>query len=224
MYDQAELDKLYWQTKTPVAELAERFGLAKSQVPRRVTPFEAGVACLACRAPLSFRSRSELAYGSVTCKPCGASRPARPSWVTRDGIELPTEGVVLVVDDHGARPWERWALDAAVAALHRAGFGWDERQLVNSVSFPPDTPALIATLLAAGARVAAMHSPDVVALTQDEFVATVFALREGGCRVVCAQSWARWGRSERWDVPIDSFDEPELVAAGPLRLVPAVSS
>ena len=161
----------------------------------------------------------------MTCKPCGTFPPS-PAQLgsTCDGIELPTEGVVLVVDDHRPRPWERWALDAAVAALHRAGFGWDERQLVNSVLFPPDTPALIATLLAAGALVAARHSPDVVALTQDEFVATVFVPREGGCRVVCVQSWAAWVRSEHWDVPIDSFDQPELVAAGPLRLVPAMSS
>ena len=216
MYDQAELDRLYWQTDTSPAKIAAALGVPKTTLSQLATPLPAGVRCYFCREELNFGNRTELRAKEVRCRTCDSRRRARPAWTNDAGAGLPTDDVVLLIDDTAGDRCSRWTVERTLEALERAGFGWDEKRLVRSLSYPPDTSGLVASVLSLGARVVGLSSPDALALTADEFAQAVAHLRSHACRVICGQRFPRWGTAASWEDPQEFVPEPlHLVSWGP---------
>jgi Zn ribbon nucleic-acid-binding protein len=66
-----EANRLYWETGTPVAEIADRLDLSRRALYEAIRPFEAGAACPQCGAGLSFANRSARRTGTAGCSECG---------------------------------------------------------------------------------------------------------------------------------------------------------
>ena len=56
--EQIELDRLYWDDDVPVAEIAARFGLARTRIHRFATPRPTDLRCLICGDVAALTSRS----------------------------------------------------------------------------------------------------------------------------------------------------------------------
>lgn len=68
----AEANRLYWETDTSVADIAERFDLSRRGLYEVVSPHPAGHTCPACGQELHFENRSARRDGHGTCPECGA--------------------------------------------------------------------------------------------------------------------------------------------------------
>lgn len=68
----AEANRLYWETETPVAEIAERFDLSRRALYDVVSPFPAGAPCPTCGQGLHYENRSARRDGQAVCPECGA--------------------------------------------------------------------------------------------------------------------------------------------------------
>lgn len=73
----AEANRLYWQTETPVAEIAERFDFSRRALYEVVAPLPAGAACPSCGQGLHYENRSARRDGQATCAECGARTTLR---------------------------------------------------------------------------------------------------------------------------------------------------
>jgi hypothetical protein len=67
----AEVNRLYWETDTPVAEIAERLGISRRALYDLLVPAETGVACPECGGELVYTNRSARMAGEAVCRVCG---------------------------------------------------------------------------------------------------------------------------------------------------------
>jgi len=67
-----EANRLYWETDTPVADIAARFDLSRRALYETVQPVYAGAECPACSGQLQYGNRLARRTGTATCASCGA--------------------------------------------------------------------------------------------------------------------------------------------------------
>jgi hypothetical protein len=87
----AEANRLYWESDTSVAEIAEQLDISRRALYSAVEPLSAGRPCPSCGGELVFENRSSRATDHATCAACGAetdidpNEPVEPA--TTDGQE-----------------------------------------------------------------------------------------------------------------------------------------
>ena len=92
----AEANRLYWDTDTSVAGIAEQLHLSRRALYDVLRPGAAGAKCNVCSGDMVFENRSARSAGQPVCAVCGA-RPASEPEV----IAAP-EPVVVTAGDPGA--------------------------------------------------------------------------------------------------------------------------
>jgi len=74
----AEANRLYWETDTSVADIADRFDLSRRAFYEVVTPAAAGRPCPSCGQGLQFGNRSARRDRKAMCPECGARTALEP--------------------------------------------------------------------------------------------------------------------------------------------------
>jgi hypothetical protein len=75
----AEANRLYWESETPIAEIADRLDLSRRALYEAVQPVSAGVHCGRCGDELQFGNRSARKAGYAACTACGVEELIDPS-------------------------------------------------------------------------------------------------------------------------------------------------
>jgi hypothetical protein len=83
----AEANRLYWETDTSVADIADRFELSRRAFYEVVSPASAGSACPACGQGLHYENRSARRDRQATCPECGARTSLDPDAEARAMLE-----------------------------------------------------------------------------------------------------------------------------------------
>lgn len=68
----AEANRLYWETETSVAEIAQQLELSRRALYDSVDPLPTSSSCAVCGSPLVFENRSARNAGVETCPSCDA--------------------------------------------------------------------------------------------------------------------------------------------------------
>lgn len=68
----AEANRLYWETETSVAEIAQQLELSRRALYDSVDPLPTSASCEVCGTPLVFENRSARNAGIETCPACTA--------------------------------------------------------------------------------------------------------------------------------------------------------
>lgn len=68
----AEANRLYWETETSVAEIAQQLELSRRALYDSVDPLPTHASCEVCGTPLVFENRSARNAGVETCPACTA--------------------------------------------------------------------------------------------------------------------------------------------------------
>jgi hypothetical protein len=66
----AEANRLYWETETSVAEIAQQLELSRRALYDSVDPLPTSSSCPTCGSPLVFENRSARNAGAETCPVC----------------------------------------------------------------------------------------------------------------------------------------------------------
>ena len=69
----AEANRLYWETDTSVADIAQQLELSRRALYDSVDPLPTSGSCDVCGTPLVFENRSARNAGVETCPSCTAS-------------------------------------------------------------------------------------------------------------------------------------------------------
>jgi hypothetical protein len=93
----AEANRLYWDTDTSVAGIAEQLHLSRRALYDVLRPGPAGVKCSVCGGEMIFENRSARSAGQPICSLCGARPGAEPEIVA-----APAEPVAVTAGDPGA--------------------------------------------------------------------------------------------------------------------------
>jgi hypothetical protein len=70
----AEANRLYWETDTSVAEIADHLDLSRRALYGAVHPLPTGAACSRCGGELEYENRSARKAAQGTCGRCGGSQ------------------------------------------------------------------------------------------------------------------------------------------------------
>lgn len=73
-----EADRMYWETGTPVAEIAERLDISRRALYDAIVPRPIGLACAECGGELVFRNRSASERHQAECVACEAEVLVEP--------------------------------------------------------------------------------------------------------------------------------------------------
>jgi hypothetical protein len=92
----AEANRLYWETDTSVAGIAEHLHLSRRALYDVLRPGAAGVKCTACGGDMVFENRSARSAGQPVCALCGPRPASEP-----ETVETP-EPVAVTTGDPGA--------------------------------------------------------------------------------------------------------------------------
>src|SRR5690606_15080067 len=68
----AEANRLYWETETSAAEIAQQLELSRRALYDSVDPLPTSASCEVCGTPLVFENRSARNAGIETCPACTA--------------------------------------------------------------------------------------------------------------------------------------------------------
>lgn len=74
----AEANRLYWESQTPIAEIAERLDLSRRALYDAVEPASAGIRCTRCGGEMQYSNRSARKGGYAACASCGAEEMVDP--------------------------------------------------------------------------------------------------------------------------------------------------
>lgn len=66
----SEANRLYWETQTPVAEIADRLGISRRALYDAIDPQPAGSECPDCGGVLAFRNRTTAERTQAECLGC----------------------------------------------------------------------------------------------------------------------------------------------------------
>jgi hypothetical protein len=66
----AEANRLYWETETSVADIAQQLELSRRSLYDSVDPLPSGATCEACGSPLVYENRSGRNAGEEMCPHC----------------------------------------------------------------------------------------------------------------------------------------------------------
>jgi hypothetical protein len=69
----AEANRMYWETDTSVAEIAQQLELSRRALYDSVDPLPTNASCDVCGSPLVFENRSARNAGIETCPACEAA-------------------------------------------------------------------------------------------------------------------------------------------------------
>ena len=69
----AEANRLYWETETSVADIAQQLELSRRALYDSVDPLPTSGSCNVCGSPLVFENRSARNAGIETCPACSAA-------------------------------------------------------------------------------------------------------------------------------------------------------
>ncbi len=67
-----EANRLYWQTESSVADIAEQLSVSRRALYELVQPASAGTVCSVCGGDVVFVNRSAKSSGTGRCVACGA--------------------------------------------------------------------------------------------------------------------------------------------------------
>lgn len=73
-----EANRLYWESDTPIAEIAERLDLSRRALYDAVEPVSASAVCPRCGGELQYGNRSARKAGYAACDSCGAEEMIDP--------------------------------------------------------------------------------------------------------------------------------------------------
>ena len=91
----AEANRLYWETETSVADIAQQLELSRRALYDSVDPLPTSGSCNVCGSPLVFENRSARNAGVETCPVCEAAEeeadvvPAAPPASRRTRMDDP---------------------------------------------------------------------------------------------------------------------------------------
>lgn len=68
---QVEANRRYWESEESVNGIAEAMGISKGGLYELLLPFDAGVDCPECGAPLGYAHRTARQRGDLSCAACG---------------------------------------------------------------------------------------------------------------------------------------------------------
>lgn len=80
-----EANRLYWESETPIAEIAERLDLSRRALYDAVEPVGTGDVCPRCGGELQFNNRSARKAGYAVCAACGAEEMIDPEVRAENG-------------------------------------------------------------------------------------------------------------------------------------------
>ncbi|MFP4623417.1 MAG: hypothetical protein ACLFRX_04490 [Gemmatimonadota bacterium] len=66
-----EINRLYWGSEIPVAEIADRLDISRRALYDGIDPRPAGRPCPQCGTPLGYRNRTAMEEGEAECPECG---------------------------------------------------------------------------------------------------------------------------------------------------------
>jgi hypothetical protein len=75
----AEANRLYWESETPIAEIADRLDLSRRALYDAVQPVTAGVRCSRCGGEMQYGNRSARKAGYAACMSCGIEELIDPT-------------------------------------------------------------------------------------------------------------------------------------------------
>jgi hypothetical protein len=67
----AEVNRIYWETDTPVTEMAEQLGISRRTIYDMLKPTSAAESCPVCGGDLVYPNRSARMGGEAVCSVCG---------------------------------------------------------------------------------------------------------------------------------------------------------
>lgn len=237
-FDQAELDRLYWDDSgtVKVADIAALFGVPASKIAKLATPKATAVRCLVCGAHAAVRSRSQLGAEWIDCAGCGAacrqreSRSAEYRRQQRADVSPPLHSVGVSTALVRRRPGVSHrdvGFDAhdAIDALRRLGRPIDPDGLVTVLETTDGIDQIREALSEHQPAVLGVSSLRVLGQSQTEALQNLFSLTRDGWRLVSASdievthsvrfaemNALSWGehrvRDDRWQ------DESEYDMAG----------
>lgn len=70
----ARVNRIYWETDTPVTEMAEQLGISRRTIYDMIEPVSAQERCPVCGGELVFSNRSARMAGEAVCSNCGRSQ------------------------------------------------------------------------------------------------------------------------------------------------------
>jgi hypothetical protein len=91
-----EANRLYWETDTSVAGIAEQLHLSRRALYDVLRPGGAGAKCTICGGDMVYENRSARSAGQPVCSLCGARPGSAPE------ITPAPEPVVVTAGDPGA--------------------------------------------------------------------------------------------------------------------------
>lgn len=125
----AKVNRIYWETDTPVTEMAEQLGISRRTIYDMLRPAPAHERCPVCGGELVYSNRSARLAGEAVCSNCGRSQD----------ITLLHELTATATTEPGARGEARTGMALALpapTALRRA--------MPHASRFPlPPIPALL---------------------------------------------------------------------------------
>jgi hypothetical protein len=93
-----EANRLYWETDTSVAGIAEQLHLSRRALYDVLRPGAAGVKCAVCGGNMVYENRSARSAGQPVCSVCGARPGSEPELTASPEPEQ----VVVTAGDPGA--------------------------------------------------------------------------------------------------------------------------
>jgi|SRR5690606_22616139 len=111
----AEANRLYWETDTPVAEIAQQLELSRRALYESIDPLPTSNTCAVCGSPLVYENRSARNAGVETCPNCDAQDEApTPSAIP---ARMPTSGRDAYDRDRAVRVGGAALAGAALGAI-----------------------------------------------------------------------------------------------------------
>lgn len=85
-----EVNRLYWDTDTPVTRLAEQLGVSRGTFYNHTQPLPAGAACARCGGTMAYANRQARDSAEAQCLECGHEKRLSASAAAR--LETPPAG------------------------------------------------------------------------------------------------------------------------------------
>lgn len=96
-----EANRLYWETDTSVADIADRYDLSRRAFYEVIEPAPAGTTCPTCGQALRYDNRSARRDRQATCPECGVRMAVDPGVETAPDAMLEPEASVREVRGDG---------------------------------------------------------------------------------------------------------------------------